>query len=124
MYTNEETLAEARRRLFFSRCRFAYLVACRARLACLFGEETVLKSKPPNSLHAKLTNVGFEVVREICETGAGVETIPADFSALKRFASSQLFRSVPVLTPAGLPEELIKENLGKYRRSGVKTPLT
>lgn len=36
-----------------------------------------------------------------------------NLTALKRFASSQLWRTVPVLTKNGLAQDLIKESLGE-----------
>uniref|UniRef100_A0A5K3ERW3 SH3 domain-containing protein n=1 Tax=Mesocestoides corti TaxID=53468 RepID=A0A5K3ERW3_MESCO len=111
LYANEETLAEARRRLFFSRCRLAYLCACRARLACLFAQESADgdKSKPPRSLHIRLSEAGFEASSG--NLGTGLESVPADLSALKRYASSLLSRSVPVLLPPSLPEGFTKNVL-------------
>ncbi|KAM7534397.1 hypothetical protein Aperf_G00000108765 [Anoplocephala perfoliata] len=59
-FTDDATLIEARRRLFSSRCRLAYLLACRARLACLF--HLLSSSVHSNSLQKRLKDAGFTAV--------------------------------------------------------------
>lgn len=59
-FTDDATLIEARRRLSSSRCRLAYLLACRARLACLF--HLLSSSIHSDSLQKRLTDAGFTSV--------------------------------------------------------------
>ncbi|KAM3173335.1 hypothetical protein ACTXT7_012708 [Hymenolepis weldensis] len=76
MFTDDATLIEARRRLFSSRCRLGHLLACRARLACLF--HYLSSSVHSNSLQNRLFDAGF-ASNESDQTFArrvGVQTPP------------------------------------------------
>ncbi|VDN99143.1 unnamed protein product, partial [Rodentolepis nana] len=57
VFTDDATLIEARRRLFSSRCRLGHLLACRARLACIFHH--LSSSVHSNSLQNRLLGAGF-----------------------------------------------------------------
>ncbi|KAL7052967.1 hypothetical protein AAHC03_026346 [Spirometra sp. Aus1] len=100
-FADESTLAEAKRRLFISRCRLAYVSACRARLACLLSPTDSSHSTSLSSLRQRLISAGFASSKDLPARMLAVTN--EDQTEVQRYASLPLTRWLDVRTPVEAP---------------------
>ncbi|VDL89685.1 unnamed protein product [Schistocephalus solidus] len=105
-FADESTLAEARRRLFISRCRLAYVTACRARLACLLAPDDSSHSTSLSSLRKRLSGAGFANSKDLPVRLLAVPT--KDQTEVQRYASLPLTRWLDVRTPVEVPIKILE----------------